>query len=658
MYKGKILFNCSCHNDLYTILRDIGYKFPRFETLDETLENASSGDGILILSDTYPKPCIEITKEHLVVVKEKGLKLFIEYPKACYGMTLGKPRPTKWERVVVVSDYFEPIVERDSILGLHGCWFLPIEGQLPEGNVHLVASKIAGYDRAVYGITGESHPILFELEGYNIMVSTSNLSNFVTGRYGPMPAWKGIWETLLEWIGEDKYCISWTPTVDVSYGKEDKLPADVESKAIEKSYNWFKSHAVYSIASKKGVIEGYESAIDYDGRQMPVIRARGDCNAEAAMVFAYDWKLRANPHSRYLAEEMLDNLWSSPEFYNDDRESSIYGLSNWSENNLLFYGDDNARVLIATIVAAAILEEDRWDEEILSCILANFRTGGRLGFRRNSLRAEDLEKNGWRHYYDEDFVIYAPHYQGFIWACYLWAYRKTGYGELLKRTMIGLEMMMKAYPNEWIWTNGISQEIARMILPLSYIIQIEKDGRYVQWLDMMIDELWNQMQPSGAIYEKLGPMENGKYPPPQSNDDYGTNEASLIQSNGDPASDLLYTANWAFMGLHEVAMATGDERVVEMADKLARFLCRIQVVSSEHPYLNGAWMRSFDDELWEYWGSSADFGWGAWCVESGWTNTWIASTLAARKLSTSIFELSMEKDLKVDSEEIIKAMLT
>lgn len=658
MDRHRILFNCSRHNDLYVTLRDIGYHFPRFDTLGETLESASAGTGILILSDTYPKPCTQITRDHLEIARKKSLKLFIEYPKACYGMTLGKPRPTKWERVVVVSDYFEPTVERDSILGLHGCWLLPIGGQLPEGNVHLVASKIAGYDRAIYGITGESHPILFELKEYNIMLSTSNLSNFVTGRYGPMPAWQGIWETLLEWLGEDKYSISWTPTVDVSYSKEDKLPSDVELKAIEKSYNWFKNHAVYSIASKKGVIEGYESAIDYDGRQLPVIRARGDCNAEAAMVFAYDWKLNANPHSRHLAEEMLDNLWASPEFYNDDNASPVYGLSNWSENNLLFYGDDNARVLLATIVAASLLEEDRWDEQILSCILANFRTGGKFGFRRNALRAEDLEKNGWKHYYDEDFVIYAPHYQGFIWACYLWAYKKTGYEELLNRSKIGLEMMMRAYPNEWIWTNGISQEIARMIFPLSYILQIEKDDRYVQWLDVMIDELWEQMQPSGALHERLGPMENGKYPPPQSNDDYGTNEASLIQLNGDPASDLLYTVNWAFMGLHEAVMAMYDKKHVEMTDKLASFLCRIQVVSSEHPYLDGAWMRSFDDELWEYWGSSADFGWGAWCVESGWTNTWIFATLAARELGTSIFALSMEKDITVDYDSIIRYMLT
>jgi len=67
-------------------------------------------------------------------------------------------------------------------------------------------------------------------------------------------------------------------------------------------------------------------------------------------------------------------------------------------------------------------------------------------------------------------------------------------------------------------------------------------------------------------------------------------------------------------------------------------LCRVQVRSREHPFIDGAWMRSFDDSLWEYWGSSSDLGWGAWCVESGWTNSWIAATLAMRIMDAALFD--------------------
>ncbi|HCE44033.1 MAG TPA: hypothetical protein DET40_10835 [Lentisphaeria bacterium] len=76
-------------------------------------------------------------------------------------------------------------------------------------------------------------------------------------------------------------------------------------------------------------------------------------------------------------------------------------------------------------------------------------------------------------------------------------------------------------------------------------------------------------------------------------------------------------------------------QIVSMPLRIA-FPYRIQVNSASHQYLDGCWMRGFDDELWEFFGSSADNGWGAWCVESGWTNTWIAATFGLRQLKRSL----------------------
>jgi hypothetical protein len=134
----------------------------------------------------------------------------------------------------------------------------------------------------------------------------------------------------------------------------------------------------------------------------------------------------------------------------------------------------------------------------------------------------------------------------------------------------------------------------------------------------------------------MGDLEYGKYPAPRSNKEYGTTEAALIQKNGDPACDLLYTVNYAFIGLHEASIATKNKYYTDAVNKMADFLCRIQVKSKSQPYLDGAWMRGFDYDLWEYFGSSADNGWGAWSVESGWTNSWIATTLGLRQLKRGL----------------------
>jgi hypothetical protein len=77
-----------------------------------------------------------------------------------------------------------------------------------------------------------------------------------------------------------------------------------------------------------------------------------------------------------------------------------------------------------------------------------------------------------------------------------------------------------------------------------------------------------------------------------------------------------------------------------MADKLADFLIRIQVSSDKHHELDGGWFRAFDYRHWEYLGSNADSGWGAWSIESGWTQAWIPSVLAMRELNRNLWDIT------------------
>ena len=73
------------------------------------------------------------------------------------------------------------------------------------------------------------------------------------------------------------------------------------------------------------------------------------------------------------------------------------------------------------------------------------------------------------------------------------------------------------------------------------------------------------------------------------------------------------------LGLHEAAAATGNSTIKREEDRLADFIIRQQARSTERPELDGAWMRAFDYSKWENWASDGDIGWGAWSVESGWT---------------------------------------
>jgi hypothetical protein len=114
----------------------------------------------------------------------------------------------------------------------------------------------------------------------------------------------------------------------------------------------------------------------------------------------------------------------------------------------------------------------------------------------------------------------------------------------------------------------------------------------------------------------------------------------LLQENGDPVSDQLYVTGFALLGFHEAAAATGDKRIKAAENKLAEYLCRIQIRSEEIPVLHGTWFRAFDFKRWEPWASSADAGWGAWSLESGWGQSWTAAVLALRAHHSSLWELT------------------
>ncbi|HEY54112.1 MAG TPA: hypothetical protein G4N94_11705 [Caldilineae bacterium] len=699
------VFNSSQDNDLYHLVASLGCAYPRYETLAKAIDAAPHRAGVLSLADDYPRPNDAVSQALLDRAAQKELRLYIEYPASLPGLELGEPQPTEWERVVVASDFFAPQVDPLTILAQHGCWFLPLgdsptrieassapqgwqigqgdmgdgggeiaktgpipgkgnthfAGLAPDAKVSLALARVAGYNTAVFGLPEQAHPILFEIPDRQILVATSKLSQFISGRYGPQQAWKAIWEQLLHWLAPDAEPtdLVWTPTVRVQSGPDAPPDSDAETKALRRSVKWFREHIVYGMYGKKGAIEGFESAINHEGRQMQRIWPRGDCTAETAMVFALDWALTRNPDSRQLATQMFDYVLSSPDFFQDDPDSPAYGLNNWYERGPVFYGDDNARVILSTLITGHLFEDGRWDERVLRCLLANLRTTGALGFRRNRIDLHHFfeDERGWRFFYQEEIATGAPHHQAYLWAAYLLAYRITGYDGFITKTKDAIRTMMDTYPN-WQWTNDFTEEPARMLLPLAFLVRLEDTPEHRGWLGRIADDLLAQMQPCGAIPEQVGKLEDGRYPPPQSNETYGVTEAPLIQENGDPACDLLYTTAYAFLGLHEAALATGDNRIREAADRLADFLCRIQVRSEAHPYLDGAWMRGFDYERWEYWGSSADNGWGAWCVESGWSNSWIAATLAMRDAGISLFDAAASTErMKTQFPRLLEEMI-
>jgi hypothetical protein len=175
----------------------------------------------------------------------------------------------------------------------------------------------------------------------------------------------------------------------------------------------------------------------------------------------------------------------------------------------------------------------------------------------------------------------------------------------------------------------------KLLLPLAWLVRTEDTSKHRQWLREMAEDM--DQEPGGAVRDEI---RKGSWAgPPKSNEEYGTAEATLMQTEDDEVADLLYIDNFALPGIHEAAMATGDSYYREAEDKCSEFICRAQIRSEEHPELDGGWFRAFDLKRWDYRALNTDMGWGAWCIETGWWQSWITAVLALRQLEKSVWKL-------------------
>lgn len=695
----KLTLSCRDDNDLFVVMQKNSISCSRYDSPEEAIRNAPQGSGVLILADGYP---VETTKTDSVLYAEaaaKELRLYVEYPSFIPGQKSGQPAGTQWERAVISSSAFAPELQKLRIIAIHDCRYIPLQVADPD----IVVARVAGFDSALFGLPDLVYPILAGLprEKGTVMISTTKLSQFVTGRYAPYDAWKAIWGHILMRVRGDDVPVEleWTPTVRPSFTANEALPQDAEVMSLKRGIDWyFNSRMVMNEQMQPqydrpsngpepakanpdmttdwpfghrvglrpdltlppgdgsfGVIEGFDAKIFYDGTQPVRWWRRGDCNGETAGAMAIAGKVFPNTPYLKTAENIGDWMLFNSQISlgeRSDKSHPAYGLLGWSDVPQycgpgtmncyeVYYGDDIARNMLGMILAGAVIGKDKYDERLTAALLSTLRLSGKKGFQPDRIDQQPLEENGWRYYNQLETVSYSGNFQAYMWACYLWAYSQTGNELFLKTAKNGINNMMAGYPEKWGGL-GLQMDRARMLLPLAWLVRVEDTPEHRQWLKLIAEDL-DQDSLRGTIPEKIenfGEFGKGHYKAPMSNEKYGTTESPIIQKDSDSCSDLLYAVNFAFLGLHEAAYATGDDFYRVSAEKLADFLCRVQIKSEKHPELDGGWFRAFDFNRWEYWASNTDVGWGAWCIETGWSQSWITAVMAMRQLQTSFWDIT------------------
>ena len=655
------------NNDLMELLRKEKMRVRVKKSPQKTLKSARKGSAVLLLGNQYPEHTLLLSSKDLKLIERKNLRVFAEF--ATTGDEEPELKEINLERVVVTRQLGEGLAPMD-LLSVNRAVYFEAETDDPL----MVLARVAGFNDAVFGLEDTPFsPLVFKLRD-NIWISTSKLSDFARLRLMPEKRWKLFWETVLtDLTGRKVVFHEWPSMISPSYSETQALPDSARVHAVRKGVEWFfNGHFLVHPEWKEswvmkymgdglmpvgpelpadtpdgdgslGILEGHCSAIYKDGRQAYRYWLRDDVQGESAMAFAVAGDLLGIASYKDISSNLSD--YSIKEFRDGPRnnpKSPTYGLLGWAyTHKWVYYGDDNARSILGTVMAGKILGTDRWEKAMDEAIEANFNTTGKNGFRGPRLHEQDIQKNGLDYYRNGKLINPHPHFESWMWACYLWQYARTGdikYYDLAEK---GISLTMAAYPDSWRWTNGIQQERARMVLPLAWLYRVSPTEEHKAWIDRITADIAANQVPCGAIREELGDPSKGQYGAERKNSDYGSTEAPLIFSNGDPVADMLYTSNFAVFGLNEAARATNDPKIKKMADYLAEFLIRIQARSDTYKSVDGAWFRAFNYENWDYWASNADAGWGAQSTLTGWIQSWIVTTLALMEKDTSYWELTL-----------------
>lgn len=674
-------------NNLVRLFEKENIPFINYPSVQSAIESVPEGKALLLLASDKPEKITNITQTDIEAITSKKLRVYIEY--AAIGVdTVPVSKVLDLERVVVSDSLFFKNLSYMSLLTVNACPVLLADTKQPP---LLVVAKVAGFNKAEYGLENTpSLPLLYFYNEY-ILAATTPLSCFATARFMPERSWQTVWEAILTHLTGTLYQFSsWLTFVSPSFGETEKLPAYARKQSVEKGIEWFFNGCflIYDSWKKdwvdkymgdgsmpigpelpygldngdgtQGVLEGHCSYIYPDGKQKYRYWLRNDVQGESSMAFALSGKLLENEKYNQIARNLNDFSFSRfREGSRNNPDSASFGLLSWSVTNPgVYYGDDNARSVIGSLVTASVLGDNKWTGKILETIIGNFRTTGKNGFRGERLEEKDLQAHGWKYYWEGDKINPHPHFEAWPWASYLWLYAKTGYKPLLERTKTAIRITMEVYPRKWGWTNGIQQERARMLLPLAWLVRIEPTEEHKKWLDFMVEELLKNQVPCGAIREELGDPSTGMFGKAKSNEAYGKHEAPLIFNNGDPIADMLYTNNFAFIGLNEAVKATGNPKYAAALQSMSDFLTRIQVKSDHFKNVDGAWFRAFNFQNWDYWASNADAGWGAWSTLTGWIQSWIIATQAFIELDTSIWEVTEDLSVQPMGTDVIRAMIT
>ncbi|MCA1041789.1 hypothetical protein LCM00_20030 [Bacillus infantis] len=433
------------------------------------------------------------------------------------------------------------------------------------------------------------------------------------------PNW--AWNKVIAWLNEE-YGLPITelePVILLS-GSQDV------DKVLKKGVEWFLHSGILPEENGRlGVYENVHSIRSDISKDL-----RPDCHAHTALFFYLYGEYTKERKWSAMSDNILSYLFKSG-YQDSDPESATYGFWKWfqspKEKPDQIFSDDNSWVALVLLYLYRKTGNKEYKRRGLMTARALLSTQNKKGLRPECIRENELIVKGADYFKTSAQASMNPHFESIVHAAFIQAYYVTKDEAFLQTAYLGtLALLENKAELKYMYSQTAG--CSRFLLSLAHLFAVTKDDRIKEGLYETIEYLKDNQH-------RLGGIEESDNPDP---DRYGTEDTGVFRQNHEGIADQLYTNNFLMMNAWEAWKATEDPVIRNFHENLETFITRIQINSAKNEF-NGGWMRSFHLDSGEYFGNNGDTGWGAYVIESGWTNAIILSGLLLKKMNQSLLEM-------------------
>lgn len=625
MGKPRLAVITNDSSDLLEVIQQLDPNVMVLKPYEIPETDLDSYDAFAILGGVSDTPLLFTARERVDVEAQikKGKRVFAEYTASIGHVYCEPPESTRFQRLVFCSeetkmegldvgmlldDQCGTRIKPHAIACSHGIPLL----QYTTANAH---DRIVLEDEFFQNVSDRA--LWFE-DPDNLLICSFRLTHFIRGRFAPKKRIAGLVSFICDWlIGTPVPAESMKFSYTTGSANLAAFSAERVKRSADRAMRWFESSGMLTDEGRSGILEGLGTEIYPDGSQRISKTCRADCIGEVSLSFFLHYLLESHERSAVISNRMHEYIF---DYYFTKDFGYLHGMMRWTEEAWgICYQDDVARAVIPQLLKCFYTNTTVYLEESVDALQFLVNTTGIDGTRVFRTDNIDLSPERITRLQQEPGNLPSAHYNGYYNAALFLAYRLTGVPTFLQTGLKGVETIMSRYP-ETIREQSETQEYCRLILPLSWLYWITGETIHKEWLYRVTKDLQKMKHASGAYLE----WDEGYKA--QMRSEAGEGESSLLAKNGDPVADLLYSNNWLPLSFIQAYFVTKDEYFLSLWQDSAAFLIGAQI-QSENKMIDGAWVRAFDVNLSEVFGSPADRGWGPWAIESGWTVAEIVSGL-------------------------------